>query len=156
MSLTALTPDQYAHFQEAWRLFDTDGDGLVTPTDMQKLLRSFGYEHSVEELQVYLDDLPVCVEKDRCLDQPEFYLWALKLAETIEQVVLPICTQACVCFFFCFPFRLFLLTHGLPKQEDRAKSLKYEAGSSHHVLLHPALGTFSVALETTCCSVTTP
>lgn len=35
---------------------------------------------------MYLDDLPVCVEKDRCLDMPEFFLWALKLAETIEQV----------------------------------------------------------------------
>jgi hypothetical protein len=40
-----------------------------------------------EELEVYLDDLPVCVEKDRCLDEPEFFLWALKLAETIEQVL---------------------------------------------------------------------
>jgi len=117
MSLTALTDEQYAHMKEAWRLFDTDGDGIVTPQDLQKILRSFGYEHSLvrsprlchlearprafssvadavcqrfdrlqEELEVFFDDLPVCVEKDRCLDMPEFFLWTLKLAEVIEQV----------------------------------------------------------------------
>lgn len=47
MSLTPLTDDQFAHIQEAWRLFDTDSDGLVTPKDLQTLLRSFGYEHSL-------------------------------------------------------------------------------------------------------------
>ena len=47
MSLTPLEEDQFAHFEEAWRLFDTDGDGLVTPKDLQALLRSFGYEHSL-------------------------------------------------------------------------------------------------------------
>ena len=47
MSLTALTDEQYGHIQEAWRLFDTDGDGLVTPKDLQKLMCSFGYEHSL-------------------------------------------------------------------------------------------------------------
>jgi len=35
---------------------------------------------------VFLDDLPICVERDRCIDMPEFFLWTLKLAETIEQV----------------------------------------------------------------------
>ena len=39
---------------------------------------------------MFLDDLPICVEKDRCIDMPEFFLWTLKLSETIEQVrVLP-------------------------------------------------------------------
>jgi len=47
MSLTALTDEQYDHIEEAWRLFDTDGDGLVTPKDLQKLMRSFGYEHTL-------------------------------------------------------------------------------------------------------------
>ena len=47
MSLTPLTDEQFAHIQEAWRLFDTDSDGLVTPKDLQTLLRSFGYEHSL-------------------------------------------------------------------------------------------------------------
>jgi len=47
MSLTPLTDDQYAHVEEAWRLFDTDGDGLVTPKDLQAILRTFGYEHSL-------------------------------------------------------------------------------------------------------------
>ena len=35
---------------------------------------------------MYLDNLPICVESDRCIDMPEFFLWTLKLAETIEQV----------------------------------------------------------------------
>ena len=47
MSLTALTDEQYDHIEEAWLLFDTDGDGLVTPKDLQKLMRSFGYEHTL-------------------------------------------------------------------------------------------------------------
>jgi hypothetical protein len=47
MSLTPLTHDQFLHLHEAWRLFDTDCDGLVTPKDLQTLLRSFGYEHSL-------------------------------------------------------------------------------------------------------------
>ena len=47
MTLTPLTDEQFAHFEEAWRLFDTDGDGLVTPKDLQAILRSFGYEHSL-------------------------------------------------------------------------------------------------------------
>ena len=35
MSLTALTDDQYTHLQESWRLFDTDGDGLITAKDLE-------------------------------------------------------------------------------------------------------------------------
>jgi len=54
MSLVGLTDEQYAHLHEAWRLFDTDEDGLVTPKDLQRLLRSFGYEHTL-----------VCVRRGR-------------------------------------------------------------------------------------------
>lgn len=43
----ALTDEQYAHINEAWRLFDTDEDGLITPQDLQRLLLSFGYRHTV-------------------------------------------------------------------------------------------------------------
>lgn len=37
-----------------------------------------------QELGVYLDDLPLCLEKDRSLDMPEFVLWVLKLGEKID------------------------------------------------------------------------
>ena len=47
MSFVALTDEQYAHINEAWRLFDTDEDGLITPQDLQRLLLSFGYRHTV-------------------------------------------------------------------------------------------------------------
>ena len=62
---------------------------------------------------MFLDDLPICVEKDRCLDMPEFFLWSLKLAEVIEQedrakimeyeegkryVFCRLCAWACTCF----------------------------------------------------------
>jgi len=46
---------------------------------------SFGYDHSEDELGLYLDDLSICLEKDRSLDLAEFTLWVLKLSETIEQ-----------------------------------------------------------------------
>jgi len=42
----------------------------------------------------------VCVEKDRCIDMPEFFLWTLKLAETIEQVSNVSCCQ--LFFVPCF------------------------------------------------------
>jgi hypothetical protein len=47
MSLVALTDEQYAHIREAWRIFDTDEDGLITPKDLQRLLLSFGFQHTV-------------------------------------------------------------------------------------------------------------
>lgn len=47
MTLVALTDEQYAHIHEAWRLFDTDEDGLITPKDLQRLLLSFGYQHTL-------------------------------------------------------------------------------------------------------------
>lgn len=84
MSTAPLSEEQWLHIKEAWRIFDTDGDGLITPSDLRLLLQSFGYEHSEEELGVYLDDLPLCLEKDRSLDMPEFVLWVLKLGEKID------------------------------------------------------------------------
>ena len=54
MSLVGLTDEQYAHLHEAWRLFDTDEDGLVTPQDLQRLLRSLidAHAHQVGMQQV--------------------------------------------------------------------------------------------------------
>ena len=31
---------------EAWRIFDTDSDGLITAKDLPTLMLSFGYDHS--------------------------------------------------------------------------------------------------------------
>ena len=48
MSSAPISQDQWDHMLEAWRIFDTDGDGLVTSADLQTVLLSFGYEHSIE------------------------------------------------------------------------------------------------------------
>ncbi len=58
---------------------------------------------------MFLDDLPICVEKDRCIDMPEFFLWTLKLAETVEQVcphaALSVCTVPSPAFRTLYPAR---------------------------------------------------
>lgn len=48
MSSAPISQDQWDHMLEAWRIFDTDGDGLVTSEDLKTVLLSFGYEHSIE------------------------------------------------------------------------------------------------------------
>mmetsp|Transcript_19213 Transcript_19213/g.40400 ORF Transcript_19213/g.40400 Transcript_19213/m.40400 type:complete len:254 (-) Transcript_19213:129-890(-) len=84
MVTTQFSDTQWNQIMEAWRIFDTDGDGLVTVQDLRTLMLSFGYDHSEKELAAYLDDLPICVEGDRALDMPEFVLWTVKLGERIE------------------------------------------------------------------------
>lgn len=48
MAFAPMSQDQWDHFLEAWRIFDVDGDGVVTPEDIRALLLSFGYDHSIE------------------------------------------------------------------------------------------------------------
>mmetsp|Transcript_33322 Transcript_33322/g.78037 ORF Transcript_33322/g.78037 Transcript_33322/m.78037 type:complete len:264 (+) Transcript_33322:3-794(+) len=80
-----ITDDQWQHMLEAWRIFDTDADGLITATDLRTVLLSFGYDHSVEELNDFLDQQPVCLERDGALDLPEFVLWVKKLSQQIAR-----------------------------------------------------------------------
>ncbi|EKX38923.1 hypothetical protein GUITHDRAFT_115027 [Guillardia theta CCMP2712] len=67
------------------RIFDTDKDGRIGVQDLKLVMQSFGYEHSEEEFESYLDDLPISVEGDRYMDFPQFVLWVVKLGERIEE-----------------------------------------------------------------------
>jgi hypothetical protein len=46
MVTTQFSDTQWNQIMEAWRIFDTDGDGLVTVEDLRTLMLSFGYDHS--------------------------------------------------------------------------------------------------------------
>ena len=46
MVTTRFSDTQWNQIMEAWRIFDTDGDGLVTVQDLRTLMLSFGYDHS--------------------------------------------------------------------------------------------------------------
>ncbi len=46
MVTTRFSDTQWNQIMEAWRIFDTDGDGLVTAQDLRTLMLSFGYDHS--------------------------------------------------------------------------------------------------------------
>ena len=102
MSSAPISQDQWDHMLETWRIFDADGDGLITSHDLKTVLLSFGYEHSIEvssgccrvevtagmvfgcvafhqlvsdqkmpqDLDEYLDKLPLCVERDGCVPVP--------------------------------------------------------------------------------------
>mmetsp|Transcript_18447 Transcript_18447/g.45294 ORF Transcript_18447/g.45294 Transcript_18447/m.45294 type:complete len:264 (+) Transcript_18447:124-915(+) len=85
MAFAPVSNDQWDHILEAWRMFDTDADGVITARDLRKVLLSFGYEHDEDDIEHYLDALPICLEKDRALDLPEFMLWVKKLSEKIAQ-----------------------------------------------------------------------
>jgi Ca2+-binding EF-hand superfamily protein len=83
-----LSQEQYDHFQEAWRVFDVDGDGLITAGDLRLVLQSFGREYGEEELENFLTRLPVNFESDGAIDFPQFLLWMVKLAEHLEACAL--------------------------------------------------------------------
>ena len=80
-----LTDVQWAQLQEAWRVVDSDADGLITAGDLQLLLQTHGFDHSESELRAYLNDLPINLEKDGALDRAQFLLWVLKLRERLME-----------------------------------------------------------------------
>lgn len=82
--VTRLTDEQMAHVREAFRVCDTDGDGLVTASDLRLFLLSFGRDYTETELSEFLRELPVNFEADGALDFPEFLLWTAKLAQKLQ------------------------------------------------------------------------
>ena len=83
MTTVSPTDVQWEQLNEAWRIFDTDQEGLVTSGDLRLLLRTYGFEHSEAELVSYLKDLPISLEADGALDKAQFMLWITKLHEKL-------------------------------------------------------------------------
>uniref|UniRef100_A0A7S4PID0 EF-hand domain-containing protein n=1 Tax=Guillardia theta TaxID=55529 RepID=A0A7S4PID0_GUITH len=84
MSTSRLNSEQWSHLREIWSLIDTDEDGKISTHDLLTLMKSFGYHHTEEEMNAFMDDLPVCLENDRSIDFVEFLVWILKLGEKID------------------------------------------------------------------------
>ena len=78
-----LEDEPWQQMQEAFRIFDTDGDGLVTASDLRVLMLTYGMDHSEEELTDYLNDLPIILDGDEALDKTQFVLWIMKLHERL-------------------------------------------------------------------------
>ncbi|EKX37266.1 hypothetical protein GUITHDRAFT_116536 [Guillardia theta CCMP2712] len=59
MSTSRLNSEQWSHLREIWSLIDTDEDGKISTHDLLTLMKSFGYHHTEEEMNAFMDDLPV-------------------------------------------------------------------------------------------------
>ncbi|KAJ2752804.1 hypothetical protein GGI19_003576 [Coemansia pectinata] len=57
MSHKQLTEEQTAEYQEAFALFDKDGDGSITPKELGAVLKAAGQNPSDEELQDMVNEL---------------------------------------------------------------------------------------------------
>ena len=65
-----LTDEQIAEFKEAFALFDTDGDGIITTKELRAVMNSLGQNHTDAELQDMLN--AVDADRNGDVDFPEF------------------------------------------------------------------------------------
>ncbi|KAL6007280.1 hypothetical protein ACLOJK_032776 [Asimina triloba] len=76
-----LTEEQIAEFQEAFCLFDKDGDGCITIDELATVIRSLGQDPTEEELQDMINE--VDVDGNGTIEFGEFLnLMARKMKET--------------------------------------------------------------------------
>mmetsp|Transcript_8066 Transcript_8066/g.8928 ORF Transcript_8066/g.8928 Transcript_8066/m.8928 type:complete len:150 (+) Transcript_8066:46-495(+) len=65
-----LSEDQVAEFKEAFSLFDRDGDGAITTTELGTVMRSLGQNPTESDLAEMIQD--VDSDKSGTIDFPEF------------------------------------------------------------------------------------
>ncbi|XP_058105407.1 calmodulin-1-like [Magnolia sinica] len=76
-----LTEEQISEFQEAFCLFDKDGDGCITIEELATVIRSLGQDPTEEELQDMINE--VDVDGNGTIEFGEFLnLMARKMKET--------------------------------------------------------------------------
>ena len=76
-----LTEEQIAEFQEAFQIFDKDGDGSITTKELGTVMRSLGQNPSDEEVRQMIEE--VDEDKSETIDFKEFLgLMARKMKET--------------------------------------------------------------------------
>ena len=55
-----LTPDQIREIKEAFHVFDNNGDGCITATELKKLVTSLGYNITEAELMDMMNQIGEC------------------------------------------------------------------------------------------------
>lgn len=65
-----LTPDQIREVKEAFHVFDTNGDGCITATELKKLVTSLGYNITEAELMDMMNQIDA--DGNGAIDFPEF------------------------------------------------------------------------------------
>ena len=76
-----MTDEQIAEFKEAFSLFDKNGDGKITTTELSTVMRSLGLNPTQAELQSMINE--VDVDGNGTVDFPEFLsLMAREMKDT--------------------------------------------------------------------------
>ena len=76
-----MTDEQIAEFKEAFSLFDRNGDGKITTTELGTVMRSLGLNPTQAELQSMINE--VDVDGNGTVDFPEFLsLMAREMKDT--------------------------------------------------------------------------
>ncbi|XP_070187877.1 calmodulin-like isoform X2 [Littorina saxatilis] len=79
--VTTLTDEQVAEFKEAFSLFDKDGDGTITTSELGTVMRSLGQNPTEAELQDMINE--VDADGNGTIDFEEFlHMMARKMKDT--------------------------------------------------------------------------
>jgi calmodulin len=80
--MVELTAEQMKEFEEAFKMFDKDNDGLITIRELGTVMRTIGQNPTDIELQEMIDE--VDGDKDNAIDFNEFVTMMSKKIHDIE------------------------------------------------------------------------
>jgi len=80
--MVELTDEQLKEFEEAFKMFDKDNDGLITIRELGTVMRTIGQNPTDIELQEMIDE--VDADKDNAIDFNEFVSMMSKKIHDIE------------------------------------------------------------------------
>ena len=65
-----VTPEQRKEYEEAFSMFDKDGNGVISPNELQEVLHNIGADPTIVQVRRLIAD--VDVDGDGALSPPEF------------------------------------------------------------------------------------